>query len=47
MLFRSDLPQPQAYALAGERMATAAVTPDAQEGIAAFLEKRAARYPIT
>ena len=42
-----DLPQPQAYALAGERMATAAVTPDAQEGIAAFLEKRAARYPIT
>ena len=42
-----DLPQPQAYALAGERMATAAVTPDAQEGIAAFLEKRAARYPKT
>ena len=42
-----DLPQPQAYVLAGERMATAAVTPDAQEGIAAFLEKRAARYPIT
>ena len=42
-----DLPQPQAYALAGERMATAAVTPDAQEGIAAFLAKRAAHYPKT
>jgi len=40
-----ELPQPQAYAVAGERMATAAMTPDAQEGIAAFLEKRAAQYP--
>jgi len=39
------LPQPQAYAVAGERMASAAITQDAQEGIAAFLEKRAAQYP--
>ncbi|WP_394787629.1 enoyl-CoA hydratase-related protein [Rhodoferax sp.] len=40
-----DLPQAQAYAFAVERMASAAVSGDAQEGIAAFLEKRAARYP--
>lgn len=39
-----DLPQGQAYALAGERMATAALTPDGQEGIRAFLEKRHAKY---
>ena len=38
------LPQDQAYALACELMATAAMTPDAQEGIAAFLQKRAATY---
>jgi enoyl-CoA hydratase/carnithine racemase len=39
-----ELAQPQAYALAGEIMAAAALTPDAQEGIAAFLEKRPAQY---
>ena len=39
-----DLPQDQAYDYAVERMATAALTPDAQEGIAAFLEKRVAQY---
>lgn len=38
------LPQDQAYALAVERMATAAMTPDAQEGINAFLGKRHANY---
>ena len=38
------LPQDQAYALACELMATAAMTPDAQEGIAAFLQKRPAMY---
>ena len=32
--------QPAAYAYAMEVMANAALTPDAQEGIAAFLEKR-------
>ncbi|MEY4372666.1 MAG: hypothetical protein RL219_1435 [Actinomycetota bacterium] len=35
-----DLDQSKAYAFAVELMAAAAVTPDAQEGIAAFLEKR-------
>jgi enoyl-CoA hydratase/carnithine racemase len=35
-----DLDQHQAYTLAVEMMAAAAVTADAQEGIAAFLEKR-------
>ena len=39
-----DLPQDQAYALAGERMATAALTPDGQEGVLAFLEKRHPKY---
>ncbi|MBU3739785.1 MAG: enoyl-CoA hydratase [Rhodoferax sp.] len=39
-----ELAQPQAYALASEIMAAGALTPDAQEGIAAFLEKRPARY---
>ena len=34
------LDQPKAYEYAVELMARAAVTPDAQEGIAAFLEKR-------
>jgi enoyl-CoA hydratase/carnithine racemase len=38
------LPQDQAYALAGARMASAAMTPDAQEGFNAFLEKRHAQY---
>ena len=36
-----DLAQPQAYAYAVEVMAAASQTPDAAEGIAAFLEKRA------
>ena len=35
-----DLDQPKAYAFATELMSAAAVTPDAQEGINAFLEKR-------
>jgi enoyl-CoA hydratase/carnithine racemase len=35
-----DLPQDKAYAYAIEVMAAAALTDDAQEGIAAFLEKR-------
>jgi enoyl-CoA hydratase/carnithine racemase len=39
-----DLPQAQAYDFAVERMATASLTADAQEGIAAFLEKRVANY---
>ena len=39
-----ELPQSAAYAYAVEEMAKAALTPDAQEGIAAFLEKRPARY---
>ncbi|MDD5335229.1 MAG: enoyl-CoA hydratase-related protein [Rhodoferax sp.] len=38
------LPQDQAYQLAVELMASAALTPDAQEGIRAFLEKRHAHY---
>lgn len=39
-----ELPQDQAYAFAVERMATAAMLPDAQESIAAFLEKRPPKY---
>lgn len=39
-----DLPQDQAYAFAVERMATAALLPDAQEGIRAFLHKRPPHY---
>ena len=39
-----DLPQPAAYEFAVELMANAAVTPDAQEGIASFLEKRHANF---
>lgn len=39
-----DLPQAQAYAAAAELMACAAMTPDAQEGIQAFLQKRHARF---
>jgi enoyl-CoA hydratase/carnithine racemase len=35
-----DLPQDKAYLYAIEVMAAAALTPDGQEGIAAFLEKR-------
>ena len=34
------LDQPAAYAVAVELMATSATSPDAQEGFAAFLEKR-------
>lgn len=39
-----DLPQRQAYDLAVAVMSSAVVTEDAQEGIAAFLEKRPAQY---
>jgi enoyl-CoA hydratase/carnithine racemase len=39
-----DLDQPKAYAYSIELMSAAAVTADAQEGIAAFLEKRHAKY---
>ena len=35
-----DLDQPKAYAYAIELMASSCMTADAQEGIAAFLEKR-------
>jgi enoyl-CoA hydratase/carnithine racemase len=35
-----DLPQDRAYDYAVELMSSAALTPDAQEGIASFLEKR-------
>jgi len=38
------LPQDQAYAVAVELMATAAMTPDAQEGMQAFLQKRHANF---
>jgi enoyl-CoA hydratase/carnithine racemase len=38
------LPQDQAYQLAGHEMAEAARSPDAQEGFAAFLAKREARF---
>ncbi len=39
-----DLDQQKAYAYAMELMASAAVTSEAQEGIAAFLEKRPAKF---
>jgi enoyl-CoA hydratase/carnithine racemase len=39
-----DTPQADAYQLAAELMATGALTPDGQEGIKAFLEKRPAIY---
>lgn len=39
-----DMTQDQAYKFAVELMACAAMTPDAQEGIKAFLEKRHAQY---
>ena len=39
-----DLPLPDAYAYATERMAEASQTADAREGMAAFVEKRPARF---
>ncbi|HEX2412988.1 MAG TPA: enoyl-CoA hydratase-related protein [Solirubrobacteraceae bacterium] len=39
-----DLDQPKAYAYAVELMAASSQTPDAREGMAAFLEKRAPRF---
>jgi enoyl-CoA hydratase/carnithine racemase len=39
-----DMSQNDAYSYAVGMMAAAATTPDAQEGIAAFLEKRAPRF---
>ena len=39
-----DLPQDDAYDFAVERMASASLLPDAQESVAAFLEKRPPRY---
>jgi enoyl-CoA hydratase/carnithine racemase len=39
-----DLDQPKAYRYATEVMAAAATTADAQEGIAAFLEKRKPKF---
>lgn len=39
-----DLDQPKAYRYATEVMAAAALTADAQEGIAAFLEKRKPKF---
>ena len=39
-----DLDQPKAYAYAIELMAASSQTPDAREGMAAFLEKRAPRF---
>jgi enoyl-CoA hydratase/carnithine racemase len=39
------LDQSHAYAYAVDMMARAAVTPEAQEGIAAFLQKRQPQFP--
>jgi enoyl-CoA hydratase/carnithine racemase len=39
-----DMDQPEAYSYAVELMAASAMTADAQEGIAAFLEKRHANF---
>jgi enoyl-CoA hydratase/carnithine racemase len=40
-----DVDLANAYAYASEVMAAASQTPDAKEGMAAFIEKRRARYP--
>ena len=40
-----DLDQPKAYAYAVEVMAAASQTPDAREGVQAFLEKRPPTFP--
>jgi enoyl-CoA hydratase/carnithine racemase len=40
-----DLDLPAAYAFATEVMASASQTPDAREGLRAFLEKRAPKFP--
>jgi len=42
-----DLPQDEAYRLVAERMAAAALTPDGQEGMAAFLAKRPPQFTGT
>jgi enoyl-CoA hydratase/carnithine racemase len=42
-----DLSQDLAYEYAIQVMAAAATTPDAQEGIAAFLEKRPPKWPAS
>ena len=39
-----DLDQPKAYAYAIELMAASSQTPDAREGMAAFLQKRPAHF---
>jgi enoyl-CoA hydratase/carnithine racemase len=39
-----DMDQPKAYAYAVEVMASGVVTPDAQEGISSFLDKRPAQF---
>jgi len=41
---QAGLPQDEAYRLAVELMASSAMTPDAQEGMRAFIEKRHATY---
>jgi enoyl-CoA hydratase/carnithine racemase len=41
---QADLPQPQAYAYAKEVMSLNALAEDAQEGMSAFLEKRAPNW---
>ena len=42
-----DLDQPKAYAYAVEVMASASQTPDARETVAAFLEKRKAKFAVS
>ena len=42
-----DLDQPKAYAYAVEVMASASQTPDAREGVAAFLEKRKPKFGVS